>query len=259
MVDPSVSLTDRIAETLRDQIQSGAYIAEEGRMPSEVDQATHFGVHRGTVRNALAQLIAEGLVAVRPGRGYFVRRFEPLDWWPGTFEHLAHRRDHDGAGADAWAADVIHRGGEPRQDVDVSIVDPSPRVATYLCIPPGETVVVRRRLRWSGKLRVHTADSYYPIWVAEGSPIMTPGDVTIPGGLMAAAGHQQRWFDDTIEIRMPSREEVSRLDLQPGTPVAVHWRVGFDAQDRPVRCIVTTLPGNRNRIRMRFPADEEAP
>ena len=143
MVDPSATLTDRIAESLRDQIQSGMYADGDGRLPSEVDLALQHGVHRGTVRNALQLLIAEGLVAVQAGKGYFVRQHHLLDWWPGTFEHLNHRRDQPGAGADAWAADVIHQGGEPRQDVDVAIIDPPPRVATYLEIPPGQTVVVQ--------------------------------------------------------------------------------------------------------------------
>lgn len=258
MVDPSTTLTDRIADALRAAIDDGQYDQGDGRLPSEQALSEQHGVHRGTVRRALNQLIAAGLVAVQPGRGYFVRRFAPLEWWPGTFEHLDHRLDRPDAGADAWAADVLSQGrGAPRQDVEVSIVAPPDRVARYLATSEGESVVVRRRLRWVGDVKVHTADSYYPIWVAEGSAIMTPGDVTIAGGLMAAAGHPQRWFDDTIDVRMPTPTEMFRLDLIAGTPVAVHWRVGLDAQERPVRCIVTTLPGDRNVIRMRFPAAPE--
>jgi len=254
-LDPGATRTEMIADTLRTEIREGLYADRGGRLPSEQDLADRFDVHRGTVRRGLGILVAEGLLIASIGKGYFVRRFEPLDWWPGTFEHADHRGDQPGVGYDAWAAEVQRLGrGMPRQDVDVSKVIPPARIAGYLATPDGEAVIVRRRLRWVDHYPVHTADSYYPLWVAEGTQIMLPGDITIPGGLMAAAGHPQRWFDDTIDTRMPTPEEAFRLDLAPGTPVAVHWRVGEDAEGRPVRCIVSVLPGDRNRIRMRFPA-----
>ncbi len=77
---------------------------------------------------------------------------------------------------------------------------------------------------------------------------MTPGDTTIPGGLMAAAGHRQVRFRDEIGIRMPTHGEVFRLDLPAGTPVGEHVRVGYNGDGRPVRVIVTIVPGDRHRI-----------
>ena len=34
----------------------------------------------------------------------------------------------------------------------------------------------------------------------------------------------------------------------PGTPIAEHVRTGFNRDDRPVRVIITIVPGDRHRI-----------
>lgn len=246
---PAQSAQDRIAAALRDRIRQGAY--PTGRLPSERDLMEEFRVARNTVRAALDVLTREALIVSRRGAGYRVRDYEPLDWRPGTFEHRASRLDVPGAG-DAWAADVTAQGHEPRQEVDVSIVAPPAGVAADLLTPDGELVVVRRRRRFVDGELAQLADSYYPLWVAEGSPIMTPGDVTIPGGLMAAAGHPQARFADRIESRMATHAEAVLMNLDPVTPMIVHTRVGFDVDDRPVRVIVTTAPGDRLRILLDF-------
>ncbi len=241
------TITDRIATEVRADIVSGK--APPGAaLPSEREFCDTYAASRGTVRRALAILVNEGLVLSRAGQGYFVRSYLQLDWYPGTFEHLGLRRDTPEAGSDAWAADVAAQSRTPSQDVDVSMISPPEFVATRLGTPAGELVVVRRRLRYVDLIPYQIADSYYPRDVAENTPIMTPGDTTIPGGLMAAAGHPQVRFRDEIGIRMPTHDEVHRLDLPAGTPVGEHVRVGYNRHDRPVRVIVTIVPGDRHRI-----------
>lgn len=239
------TLTNRIADDLRRRILSGD-AAPGSPLPSERELGVRYGASRGTVRRGLAVLVNEGLVTSRSGLGYFVRAFATLDWMPGTFEHSKQRRDTPEAGADAWAADVIAQGRIPHQDVDVSIVQPPGVVSTHLGSP--DMVVVRRRLRYVDDVPFQIADSYYPRDVAEGTPIMSPGDTTIPGGLMAAAGHRQTRFRDEIKVRMPLPEESTRLDLPSGTPVAEHIRIGYNTAGRAVRVIITIVPGDRHRI-----------
>jgi GntR family transcriptional regulator len=62
-----------IAETLRDEIRSGALPAG-APLPSEAQLTARFGVSRGTVRQALAALRSEGLIAGGRGRVPVVRR-----------------------------------------------------------------------------------------------------------------------------------------------------------------------------------------
>lgn len=69
----SQRLGDQVYEALAEQIAAGRYPVGS-RLPSEMDLAKQFGVSRPVLRQALAQLRAEGLVIARQGAGNFVRR-----------------------------------------------------------------------------------------------------------------------------------------------------------------------------------------
>ncbi len=43
---------------------------------------------------------------------------------------------------------------------------------------------------------------------------------------------------------MPTPEETARLGIAPGTPVAVHIRTGYTAEDKPVRVMISVIPGD---------------
>ncbi len=60
------TISHEIAATLRDEILSARYLAED-RLPSERDLASRFGASRGAVREAISQLEQLGLIRVLPG------------------------------------------------------------------------------------------------------------------------------------------------------------------------------------------------
>jgi GntR family transcriptional repressor for pyruvate dehydrogenase complex len=64
-------LSDRVADQLRKQVALGGFAPGE-RLPATKDLADQLGVTRLTVREALAQLEAAGLVESRHGSGTFV-------------------------------------------------------------------------------------------------------------------------------------------------------------------------------------------
>ena len=43
---------------------------------------------------------------------------------------------------------------------------------------------------------------------------------------------------------MPTPEEINRLGISTGTPVAEHIRTGYTAEDRAVRVMVSIVPGD---------------
>jgi GntR family transcriptional regulator len=43
---------------------------------------------------------------------------------------------------------------------------------------------------------------------------------------------------------MPTPAEVERLGISSGTPVAEHIRTGYTAENRPVRVMVSIIPGD---------------
>jgi GntR family transcriptional regulator len=52
---------------------------------------------------------------------------------------------------------------------------------------------------------------------------------------------------------MPTLEEISRLGISPGTPVAEHIGTGYTAEDRPVRVMVSIVPGDVLILRYTVP------
>jgi GntR family transcriptional regulator len=62
---------ERIARVLGQEIRTGA-IRRGGQLPGEVALAKRFSVSRSTVRTALAELTAEGLITTRTGKGSYV-------------------------------------------------------------------------------------------------------------------------------------------------------------------------------------------
>lgn len=64
-----VLLADQLAEDLRAEVAVGRM---SGRLPSEVEMASLYGVSRVTVRRAVAALAAEGKLTVIHGRGTFI-------------------------------------------------------------------------------------------------------------------------------------------------------------------------------------------
>ncbi|HLP67293.1 MAG TPA: FadR/GntR family transcriptional regulator [Rhizobium sp.] len=65
------SLSSRVAETVREQIEAG-YYAPGDKLPTEPALIDKFGVSRTVVREAVAALRADGLVESRQGSGVFV-------------------------------------------------------------------------------------------------------------------------------------------------------------------------------------------
>jgi DNA-binding GntR family transcriptional regulator len=81
----------RIASTLRKRIDNGEL--EPGAMlPSEAEIGQEFGVARGTVRQALAELELAGLVVTQAGRGRRVQRTDGLPAEDVRSKRVAHTR-----------------------------------------------------------------------------------------------------------------------------------------------------------------------
>lgn len=65
------TLVETVRDALREQIAAGAY-PPGSRLPSEAQMTKEFGVSRTVIREAVASLRADGLVAPRQGAGDFV-------------------------------------------------------------------------------------------------------------------------------------------------------------------------------------------
>ncbi|WP_435170986.1 phosphonate metabolism transcriptional regulator PhnF [Falsirhodobacter sp. 1013] len=77
-----------ITETLAAEIAGGRR-GPGDKLPSEAELSARFGVNRHTVRRALAELAARGLVHARRGAGVFVQEGRPVDYPIGRRTRLS--------------------------------------------------------------------------------------------------------------------------------------------------------------------------
>lgn len=74
---PITTIKEQVYQLIKDDICNGVY--KPGQWLQEADLSTRFEVSRSPIREALRQLVADGLVVEYPNRGVFVKEFTPKD------------------------------------------------------------------------------------------------------------------------------------------------------------------------------------
>jgi GntR family transcriptional regulator len=234
----------KIADDLRQQISDGT-LPTDAQLPTEADLTGEYGVARATARQALTALVNEGLIYPRAPRGYFVRRRAPLFYRPQS----EFRPQPKYPEMDRFLTEHSVEGREPRQDIDVAIVMPPKEVAERLKLASDDLAVVRRRIRYLDGEPYNTNDSYYPLTMVQDTEIMSPIDIARGANqVLNELGYDQVRALDEFYVRMPTPDEVHRLSLGPGTPVAAHICTGLTDDGTPIRVVINVLPGDRHVI-----------
>ena len=229
---------ERVSRLIREELGPPG-----SELPSEADLMERYQVSRATIRQALATLEQEGLITSSRGRRRTVRDTRRWHWNMTTWE-----RAHS-ASADAWANTIREQGGVPHNQIEIRIVQASPEVAKALDIPEGQPIVNRHRIRSVNGEPHQLSDSYFPKWLTDQAPLLAePGDIATKRGLLADSGFPQARYHDEITARMPTSEEANLLRMQPGTALLVHTRIGYHADGRPLRYMVTRMAADRVQI-----------
>jgi GntR family transcriptional regulator len=246
--DPDAPLYMEIAHELRTRIVNGDLPAGAA-VPTEQALVDQYKVSRNTIRNALRELSSQGLITSGQGRtGRRVRNNRPITFHGSRSESMDRADERRTTGIDAWVADVREEGREPSQTIATEIINADAAVARCLEVTEGKPVVVRRRVRKVDGEPHNLADTYYPMDIAEGTPIMYPDDVKQGViALMREMGYVQVRYRDELSWRMPTPKESRTLDIPTGVPVLIQSRTGY-TKERPVKVTVTTWPGDRARM-----------
>ncbi|MFD5422909.1 GntR family transcriptional regulator [Streptomyces sp. NPDC127069] len=153
--------------------------------------------------------------------------------------------------ADAWTEEARAAGRRGSQYIVRAGVTAAPEeVALMLGLPPGGTVVVRRRIIELDGEPTELTDTYYPADIAAGTALA--GTAKIRGGavtLLAALGHVGVRVVERVTARMPGSEECERLRLDEGEPVLQLARTTYDSADRAIQADVMVMPAGRQQLR----------
>jgi GntR family transcriptional regulator len=156
--------------------------------------------------------------------------------------------------SDAWETDIEGQGHDPtRQDLSVETVPPPAEVATRLNLDPAKDVcVVRRHVRYIDGKPAIISDDYFDERIVRGTELAQPEDTTRED-ILKEAGYEQLYDIDEIITRMPTPTEIQRLSISTGTPVAELFRTAYTAQNKPVRVMISIIPGDLLILRYTIP------
>jgi len=209
-----------INRDLSGQIAAGS-LALGDRLPSESELAQHYGVSRMTVRQALGQLEAEGLVVRRHGTGTFVSEPRPRRRQANRFGSFAEEMGVE-------PADVTS------EVLEQHVAQPPEDAAAALRLGPGHAAVHVRRLRLLRGEPVALQDSWLPLLLA---PSLARGG--LEGGslyrtLQEREGLEVARAEQEVTASSATAEEARLLAVEPGSPLIAIFRVAYGAAGQVV-------------------------
>lgn len=204
----------RIAHDLRERIALGE-VAEDGSVDSEAELGRRYEVSRPTVRRALEQLRAQGLVESRHGAGWFVTGsafHQRLAL--GTFRHATSAVAEAGKSVDRRVVVFGYRAA------------PS-ALASSLGVQPGTELLHARSVRTVDGDPLDVVQEWVP---GETASLISRSDATAPGIWETLVRHGRRIVAvrQTITAGAASDPDAELLAVAPGTPLLLVRRLAID-------------------------------
>jgi len=222
----------QIEAGLRDRIRSGA-LPPGAQVASEPELMAEHGVSRATVRQALAGLVAEGLLEIRRGLGTYV---------------TAPRFEHTIGGFYSFSREIERHGLTPGTRVLELTTHPAADVvAEALGIPVGTAVIALRRLRLAGPDPLVVETSHLPAARFPGLEKIDFSQVRLYDTLMNLYGCRPTRARETFEPVLLTADEAMLLDQRRGEPALRVERIAFDQDDVPIEFCRSTVRGDRYR------------
>lgn len=225
-----VALWRQIAQTLGEEIARGVHAAGR-QLPTEAELTRRFDVNRHTVRRAIAELVAEGLLRVEQGRGTFVQQT--------LIDYPLRRRTR-------FTENVLQARGAPAgRLLDAARLSADESVAAALEIDVGAGVILISRLGQVDDRPMNIGTHYFP---AARFPDMI--EFYRETASITRALERQGVGDYTrkvtrITARMPTREEAELLMQPANRPIMQTEAINVDPAGQPVEYGIGSFSAER--------------
>ena len=217
-----------------DRAISSGELEPHRRIPSERELSARFGVSRMTVRQALLEMIEDGQLYTRSGKGTYVaeRKIEqPL-------QRLT-----------SFTQDVTARGLRPSSRLLQADLLPAPiELAHALGIGPGAELVRIRRLRLADGKPLAIETSHLPHARCPGVLEHDLEHGSLYEILRREYGLELASARQTIEASAPTREERQLLELPAGLPVLRIHRFTSDRAGLVSEFVQSAYRGDRYQL-----------
>ena len=229
-----VPLYHQIKEHLRLQIKNGAYRIG-ARLPSERELAQMYEVSRMTARQALQLLAQEGFAGFSPGKGTYVR---------------LPRIDRQLRSLTSFSQEMQQRGlPHSSRVLKAEVIGADQETATHLQIPYSSEIVILSRVRSADNNPLGLEHAHL---VHELCPGILQKHDFAQESLYRVLREEYGWVlaraEQTIEARLPLRDECKLLGIDNHTPVLSMNRITFTHQDRPIEYVRSTYRGDQYQL-----------
>jgi GntR family transcriptional regulator len=207
-------------------------------IPSESELQEEYNVSRITIRRAIQELVQEGHLYTRQGRGTFVSR-------PKVSQELNL--------ITSWAETMAAMGMRPETKRIEYFVEPAPvNIARLLNIPIGDKVYRIERLRYADGEPTCIMTNYL-------SPAVVPG--LLDKGLKSESLYEtlEKHYsivlsraEETVEAKAAKASEAELLNIKRGAPLLYATRVTYDITDRPVEVVISITRADRYSYKIRM-------
>lgn len=227
-----VALHRQLFLVLRDRIVRGDP-GPGAALPTEEALGEAFGVSRITVRRALSDLQAQGLVERRHGLGTFVSDRVPAARPRPTLSFVDGLRDY--AAETEVTVIAVERAAAP------------PEIAALLELEPGERALHAVRCRSMQGTAVMLTHAWVPARLARGITAAALRRRPLYEILMAQGVAFGRVVQE-IGAQAADPEQAARLGTEVGGPLLKLVRLIHDLDGRPVQHLTATMPAERGVV-----------
>ena len=224
-------LHQTISEKLRSDIEAEVYSPGE-LLPSEFDLGKLFGVSRTTVRKAIANLIAQGLVYTRQGKGAFVKQQQKISFSltnPLTFFN-----------------EELSRQGLKGEICNLSfeMVTASPEICSQLKLSqPDSKVYQQQKIILADSKAIALEIAYFPSYIPQHLAESLQSGFTY--ATLKKFGYSLVFTEIIIESTHATADIAEYLAVPLGTPILIYSYVTYDEKEQPLVCGKTLSRADR--------------
>lgn len=234
--DSSVPLHVQVRRLIRAKAREGTLVDADGRLKTEAELGSIFGVSRITIRNALQPLVDEGMFSRARGRGTFLRSGE-LENWGGAL--IGFVESGQEAGFEPSGA-ILHQGLTNRLDAAVTVALKE------------RAVFELRRLRFADGTPVAIEQAFYPPDIGLELEKRDLTEAAIYRIFEDELGFEIKEAVQMIGATLASREQAEQLDFEPGQPLTSIERTTFDSDGRPLEFLRAVYVPARHNFSIRL-------
>jgi GntR family transcriptional regulator len=222
----------QLKEIIRARIESEE-LGEGQLIPSERELCESYGISRMTARQAVMELVNEGVLYREQGKGTFV---------------AGKKVQQEAERLTSFTEDMRERGMEASSVVlEVEVEPAGPVVARFLRVEEGERIIRLKRLRNADGEPMALETSHLLYGVASGVLELDMSERSLYEELRRSGVRISR-AEQSYEAALVSEADAEVLGVAPGSPALLIERVTFDAEGQPFEYVESTYRGDRYRI-----------